>query len=406
MIAPGPFKSVLVVGGGIDAWMTAAALAHAGRGVLDVVVAEIAPPAQGRIAALPTLWGLHARLGLAEEAVVRAARATPRLAARYREAVEPFGETGAALEGLPFHQHWLRARSLGETAPLSAWSLAAQAAARGRFAPRSPDPRSPLSTLDHGLALDAAGYADLLKTTALEAGARLEAGAVRAIDKSGGRVTAVVLADGRRLAADLFVDATGEAALLIGDQPWIDWSAWLPTGLRLVDDDALVSSFAPAGPVRAGRRARAMAGGVVAVGAAHGVVGLGDGGDLQLVHGDVSRLVALLPTGPAAAAEYNRLAEAAIERARDMAILRWGELADPPEPLAWKLAQFESRGRVVTYDEEAWPDGAFVHAMLARGIVPRRWDPLVERMPAERAREVLDRMRQVLEQTAEAMPRV
>ncbi|MGH1557688.1 hypothetical protein ACRAWD_07220 [Caulobacter segnis] len=39
-----------------------------------------------------------------------------------------------------------------------------------------------------------------------------------------------------------------------------------------------------------------------------------------------------------------------------MAILRWGVLAAPPPELAWKIGQFESRGRVVTHDEEAWPE--------------------------------------------------
>lgn len=379
-------KRVLIVGGGIDAWMTAAALATAGRGSLEVLVAETGPPTPGHIVALPTLRGLHTRLGISETAVAKAAAATPRLVARYGEAATPFGETGAVLEGLAFLHYWLAARAGGETAPLDAWSLAAQAAAKGRFAPPSLDPRSPLSTLDHGLLLDATGYAELLKDTALKAGA--------------------TVVDADRRDADLLIDATGAEARLIGEEPWTDWSGWLPTGLTLTGTDGLSLNFAPGAPLKAGRRARAMAGNIVAVGTAYGVIGAADGGDLQLLQSAVSRLVALFPTGSAAAAEYNRLSQAALERARDMAILRWGELANPPEPLAWKIAQFESRGRVVMYDEETWPEAAWVHAFLARGIVPRRWDPLVERMPAERRREVLSRMRQVLEQTAEAMPRV
>jgi tryptophan halogenase len=363
---------VLIVGSGIDAWMTAAALATAG--VQTVMVAETSAPSEGRIAALPSLGGLHARLGISEETVARAAAATPRLGARYGETVEPFGETGASLEGVPFHHYWLRA---GDGAPLTAWSLAAQAAARGRFAPASPDPRSPLSTLDHGLTLDAAGYAALLKAVALKGGATVVDGCPD---------------------ADLVVDASAS------DAPWIDWSAWLPTGVTLADD-GLVSTFQPA-PLKAGRRALAVVGNVVAIGSAYGAIGAGDGGDLQLLQSAVSRLVALFPTTPAAAAEYNRLSELAIERARDMAILRWGDLSAPPEPLARKIAQFESRGRVVMYDEEAWPEGAWVHAMLGRGVRPKRWDPLVERMPLERTREVLGRMKTVIEKTAEGMPSV
>lgn len=373
-------KRVLIVGAGIDAWMTAAALARATQGLAEVVVAETGPPPAGRIAALPSLQGLHARLGISDETLVQAAHARPRLAARYGEAIEPFGETGVAIDGVAFHHYWLAA---GRPGPLSDWCLAAQAAARGRFAPPSPDPRSPLSSLSYGLTLDAAGYAELLKRIAVTAGAKVVEG---------------------RPDADLKVDASGDQRLLVAHAPWTDWSAWLPTGVTLAED-GLISTFAPT-PARTGHIIEAMTGDTVAVGAAYGVIGAGDGGDLHLLQGDVSRLIALFPTGPAAVAEYNRLAQSALERARDMAILRWGDLSNPPEPLARKIEQFASRGRVVTYDDEAWPESAWIHAMLARGIIPTRWDPLADRLPPERIREMLSRMKAMLEQTAEAMPRV
>lgn len=381
---------ILIIGKGVEAWLPAAVLASAARGVAAIAVAEAGPPAPGRLVGLPALRGLHARLGI--EA------GTPLLALRHGPTVEPFGDTGALLEGLPFHHYWLRARAEGETAPLEAWSLAAQAAARGRFAPPSSDPRSPLSTLDHGLLLDAAGYAEALKA---KAGVTTVAGVVEAVERDGDRVTAVSVA-GRRLEADLFVDANGSLIRA----PWIDWSGWLPTGARLATVDGLVATFAHDSPLTAGRRERAVVGNVVAVGGALAAIGAADGGDLHLLQTTVSRLVALLPTAPAAIAEFNRLTEAAVERARDMAILRWGVLDAPPEHLAWKIRQFESRGRVVTYDEETWPEGAWIHAFLARGIVPRRWDPLVERLPLDRTREMLGRMKAVVERTAEGMARV
>jgi tryptophan halogenase len=358
---------VLIVGSGVDAWMTAAVLATAARGTLQVAVAETGPSADGQLVALPALRGLHTRLGIKV--------GTPLLGLRHGETVEPFGDTGAVLEGLAFHHYWLAA---GDGAPLEAWSLTAQAAARGRFAPRSADPRSPLSTLDHGLLLDAVEYADVLKAVALKAGA--------------------TQVDGRP-DADLVVDASGQA----GDG--VDWSAWLPTGARLTGVDGLVATFAHDAPLKAGRRAQAVTGNVVAVGGALASIGAADGGDLHLLQTTVSRLAALLPTGPAAVAEFNRLTALAVERARDMAVLRWGVLDAPPEELAWKIGQFESRGRVVSYDEETWPEGAWVHALLARGITPKRWDPLVERVPLARMREMLGRMKTVLEQTAESMPR-
>lgn len=359
---------ILIVGTGVDAWMAAAVLATAARGTAEVSVVETAAPAQGQLVALPALRGLHARLGIEV--------GTPLLGLRHGASVEPFGDTGAALEGLPFHHYWLRA---GDGAPLEAWSLSAQAAARGRFAMRSQDPRSPLSTLDHGLLLDAAKYAQTLKAVALKAGATQ-------VD--------------HRPDADLVVDASGQAG------EWIDWSAWLPAGAQLTGADNRIATFTHDAPLKAGRRAQAVTGNVVAVGGALATIGAADGGDLHLLQTTVSRLVALLPTSPAAVAEFNRLTALAVDRARDMAILRWGVLDAPPEELAWKIAQFESRGRVVSYDEETWPEQAWVHALLARGITPKRWDPLVERTPLAQTREMLGRMKAVIEQTAEGMPRV
>lgn len=388
---------VLIVGGGVDAWLTAAVLSRAARGLASITVAETAASTSGYLVALPSLRGLHVRFGLTDEAV----GGKPLLGLRHGGAVEPFGETGATLEGLAFHHYWLRARSEGETAPLDAWSLAAQAAARGRFAPRAEDPRSPLSTLDHGLLLDAATYAARLKSLATQAGVTAIQGAIAGVERAGPRLAAVVLDGDRRLEAELFIDAAG----VLTQEPWIDWSGWLPKGARLTGADGAVATFAHDAPLRAGRRARIVVENLVAVGAAAGAIGATDGGDLHLLQTAVSRLVALYPNSPAAIAEFNRLSAAALERARDMAILRWGALDAPPPELAWKIAQFESRGRVVMYDEETWPEQAWVHAMLARGITPRRWDPLTERAPLGPMRDMLSRMKAVLEQAAEAMPR-
>lgn len=387
---------VLIVGGGVDAWLTAAVLSRAARGLASITVAETAASTSGYLVALPPLRGLHARFGLTDEAV----GGRPLLGLRHGGAVEPFGETGAMLEGLPFHHYWLRARSEGETAPLDAWSLAAQAAARGRFAPRAEDPRSPLSTLDHGLLLDATTYAARLKSLATQAGVAAIAGPVEAVHRAGDRIAAVTM-NGARLEADLVIDVAG----VLTQEPWIDWSAWLPKGARLIGAEGGVASFAHDAPLAAGRRARIVVENLVAVGAAAGAIGAADGGDLHLLQTAVSRLVALYPNSPAAIAEFNRLSQAALERARDMAILRWGALNAPPAELAWKIAQFESRGRVVMYDEETWPEQAWVHAMLARGVVPKRWDPLTERAPLGAMRDMLSRMKAVLEQTAEGMPR-
>jgi tryptophan halogenase len=194
------------------------------------------------------------------------------------------------------------------------------------------------------------------------------------------------------------------------------------------DDDAVTALTADLPGVRSepaftaprsGRRTRAMVGNVVAIGAAAGEVPPLDAGPEHLIQGGVTRLIALFPRPGqtrAAAGEYNRLAAETIERLRDLAVLRhrlarrpgavWdlARAAPTPEGLAYKIAQFESRGRVVMYDEETFDEAGWTAALVGHGVVPRRHDPLVERMPLDKTRMMLDRMATVLREAAAGMP--
>ncbi len=394
-------QRILVVGAGVAGSMAAAALARAARGRTRIVLADVLAPETGVLAAMPGLRDLHGRLGISESALAASGAASPVLGLLQEDALIPFGDTGAMLDGVAFHHHWRRAG----TGALADWSLAAQAARRGRFAPPSPDPRSPLSTLDYGYRLDAAPYTALLRGAATAAGVEVVTGAVANVETDPAGVAAVVLDDGRRLEADLFVDATDGLLIAALGEPWLDWDV---RAMRAVGGRAVLTRFEadPTAP-KAGRRARAYVGNCVAVGAAAGVARAADGGELRCLQAAVTRLCALLPAGDGEAgrAEFNRLSGLALERARDMALLRWGELSALPDLLDRKRAQFESRGRVVMYDEDAWPEMAWVHAFLARDVVPERWDPLAERVPLDRARDMLARMKAVLETTAEGMAR-
>ncbi|MBU4433230.1 MAG: tryptophan 7-halogenase [Alphaproteobacteria bacterium] len=482
---PLPLGRVAIIGGGIDAWMTAAALARATGGRAAIRVVETGPEASGARSTLPALRSFHALLGLDEAALMTATRATYKLGSRFlnwtpgARHCEAFGEIGARLEGVEFHHYWARLRQAGDSAPLDVFNLAAVAADLGRFAPPSPDPRSPLSTLTYGLHLDAGLYAGVLRDLALSHGVEAQRGAVAQVIRDGvtGDIAAVALADGERVEAELYVDATGPAARLIGqalDEPFEDWSSLLPgdravrltapapdvaapltdieavaegwlwriplqgaldSGLvyraDLTDDaaalEALSRGLAEDGrsepefrTLTNGRRARARVGNCVAIGGAAGGIETLDATDLHLIQSGVTRLIALFPRpgdGPAAAQEYNRLGAAMIERMRDMAILHYrrsgrrdgaiwdlGRDAPTPEALAYKIAQFESRGRVVMYDEETFLEPSWVAAFIGHGVLPVRHDPLADRMPLDRMRATLERMQAIFRQTAEGLP--
>ena len=72
--------------------------------------------------------------------------------------------------------------------------------------------------------------------------------------------------------------------------------------------------------------------------------------------------------------------------------------------MAYKIAQFESRGRVVMYDEETFLEPSWIAAFIGHGVLPARHDPLADRMPLERVRATLERMRAIFRQTAESLP--
>ena len=467
-----PLRRVAILGGGVAGWMSASALVRALPADCVIRVVETAADIpRGALSTLPALRAFHGLLGLDEAALMRAARGTFKLGSRYGgwpggDHVEGFSDLGASLEGVAFHNHCLRSRDVGDVGPLEDYSLAAVAGRLGRFGLPSEDGRSVLSTLSYGLHLDAAGYVAALREAAKTVDhVRDEiAGVDVAAD---GTLAALMLAGGERVEADLFIDTTADGRL-IGSTlgaAWRDASAWLPCDrlavreiaprpnppaltdveaipegwLRRVplrdrdavtlayrsdltsDDEAceILGGEAWIQPLRNGRREQVWRGNCVAIGPAAGQLEPLNGADAHLVQSGVSRLIGLLPGrdgDPVAAAEYNRLMGEEMDRARDMAVLRYavsrrGEplwtlarQAAPPEPLAYKLAQFESRGRVVLYDEETFMEGSWIEALVGHGVLPRRHDPLAERLPADRAAQTLARLREVIRQAAEGLP--
>ncbi len=332
----------------------------------------------------------------------------------------PFGDIGAPLGALPFPQIAGRLRSQGHAVRLADFSLAAMAAQADRFALPSADPRSPLSALAAGM-----HYSTDALTRALEGMAKAACTApLRDVSLADGRVAALTLADGARIEADLFVDATGEAARLVGrlGGDWDSWANWLPCNraasrverepltpppyaFHVADRDGW-SATTPLDGARVttalsvdgegaayenGVRSEAWRGNCVAVGAAAGLIEPVLGTPLLLAHNAVERLIGLLPRGTdqrIEAAEYNRLTLSEHERVRDAAVALWatngrvGEArwdaarARAPDTLDWKLKLYGSRGRVPLYDDELFTRADWIAILDGQGLRPRRLDPL------------------------------
>jgi tryptophan halogenase len=247
-----------------------------------------------------------------------------------------------------------------------------------------------------GAHLDAQAYVEVLRGLALKRGVLHAQGLFRdaVLDESRGAISAIALADGRTFEADLFIDATGPEALLIGDvmgAPFEDWSRWLPcdrllaasadrlssipafaqvsafhagwTGIfPLRDRTALVAAYradevsdaemleimgvlsglscrgeAVADSFRPGARSTPWVGNCVAIGEAAVALDPLDALQLHPIHLGVSQLIELFPVRRTAmdeAGEYNRAMASAAARMRD-----------------FQIAHFKLNGR---FDEPLW----------------------------------------------------
>ena len=396
--APRPIRKIVIVGGGTAGWMAAAALSRlsaAGVAITLVESDEIGTIGVGE-ATIPSLHDFNRMLGIDEDAFVRATSATFKLGIEFvgwgrpdDRYLHPFGTYGRDVQGLKFHQLWLRQSRLagvvGDVGRLDDYCLSAVAAHAGRFTRPSGDPAAVLASLGYAFHFDAGLYARYLRGIAEQADVtRIEGKVVRVDrDPATGYIAAVVLADGRRIEGQLFVDCSGFRSLLLGETlgvPFTSWQHWLPCDRALAvpstgsgallpytratatragwrwriplqhrvgnghvyasafcDDaaaeDELVRNLdgAALAPVRklqfvAGVRERLWEGNCVALGLAGGFLEPLESTSIHLIQSGIARLLSLFPDasfeGPERN-EYNRLLRLEYEQIRDFIILHY-----------------------------------------------------------------------------------
>ena len=238
-----PIRRIVIVGGGTAGWMVAAALARFvggnGRRVVLVESEAIGTVGVGE-GTIPPFLEFNHQLGLDEADYLRATHATYKLGIEFvgwaeegRRYFHQFGEIGRPLNGISFHQAWLKYRDRPSVGPLDFYSMSGAAAAKHRFAHSARDPESPLSQLAYAFHFDAAAYGQYLRGHAERLGAERIEGRIVEVeqDSETGYVTALKLDDDRRVRGDLFIDCSGFRSLLLGDTLGVkfeDWSHWLP----------------------------------------------------------------------------------------------------------------------------------------------------------------------------------
>ncbi len=253
-----PVRRVAIVGGGSAGWMAAAALARflpAGTHVTLVESDAIGTVGVGE-ATIPQLRLFNQHLGIDEDDFVARTGGSFKLGIEFAgwngpdsRYIHAFGTIGRAVGLVPFHHYWLAAGGGDDPASLWSHSACAGAATRGRFDRDSGDAQAPAGTA-WAYHFDAARYAAYLRERAGAGGVERVEGRIVdvSLNDDGATIAAVTLGDGRRIAADFFIDCSGFAALLIGRLPgdrWDDWSHLLPCDRALAVPCAAVAPIAP-----------------------------------------------------------------------------------------------------------------------------------------------------------------
>ena len=240
-------ERVVIVGGGTAGWMAAAALARALRNsglAIELVESdEIGTIGVGE-ATVPDIRLFNRFLGIDESDVMRECRGTFKLGIEFldwgalgRRYFHSFTGYGLDPSARQFHRLYqkyaLAKQSRGECACFDNFNSGACAARAGKFSLGQQDRAPSSGALNYALHFDASLYAGYLRKYAEAAGVTRIQGRVVSVEQNAetGFLMHVKLADGQAIGADLFIDCTGFAGLLIEgalETGYEEWSHWLP----------------------------------------------------------------------------------------------------------------------------------------------------------------------------------
>jgi hypothetical protein len=156
-------------------------------------------------ATIPMIQLFNRIAGVDERDFVTATKATFKLGIEFtgwrhegHRYFHPFGRYGDDFGASAFHHHWLRAQHLGDTTPLSAFSLNEQAAYAGKFGQGDGDPRSVYSTFLHAYHFDATLYGQYLRGLAEQRGVIRREGMIAHVERNAetGHIAGLHLDDG------------------------------------------------------------------------------------------------------------------------------------------------------------------------------------------------------------------
>ncbi|MBW8902166.1 MAG: tryptophan 7-halogenase, partial [Massilia sp.] len=387
-------------------------------------------------ATFPSIRNFHHKLGIDEAAFLRATKGSYKLGIEFRDwrAVgesyfHTFGDFGE-LSGPT--AVWGQYHRLGEPGlgALGEQCLPSVMASQGRFMVPREEHR-----FDYAYHFDAVLYAGFLRKLAEQRGVRRTEGRiVEVARRADGGVDRLLLADGRVMAGDLYIDCSGFASLLLGralEEPFVDFSHWLPvdrawavpserigteltpytraTALeagwawriplqdrignghvfasRYLDEDSARAQLLQQldGPALAeprllrfqtGHRARAWVHNVVGLGLSSGFLEPLESTSIFLIQRGLGKLIDLLlsgaPLSEPVVADYNGLNARQFARVRDFIILHYCLSARRDSDL-WRAMTSMELPETLAFKIRAWRQSGVLHQYDLEGFDSTSW---------------------------------
>lgn len=159
---------------------------------------------------------------------------------------------------------------------------------------------------------------------------------------------------------------------------------------------------------------------IVALGLASGFLEPLESTSIMLIQTGIARLIEMFPSkafDPVLEHEYNLMCIREYEKVRDFIVLHYclsrrtdSELwryvgsMDLPDTLRRKIDIFDARGIVPLEGDESFHEPSWVAIMFGQGHLPRRHDPMVDRVDTERLKAGMRHRRETVDRLTDQLP--
>ncbi len=239
---------LVVYGGGVGAWVTAAALANAysPESAQVILINNGAHTEEPFVAdsGLASLRRFHTGLRISERDLMHQVSATFKVGTRFQDwssigqnFVHGLNVYGNVLDGVDFHQYAILLQHCGDKTKFDAYSLAAHAANDGRFGFLGKELIEKGFSLDYSLHVELLRYKEYMQAYAKRKMVQVQEGVLDYLSfDDGNRIRSITLLSGEVIEGHFFFDCSGKEAALIGkfeNNNFIDWSGKLPVNKQV-----------------------------------------------------------------------------------------------------------------------------------------------------------------------------